>query len=252
MLVASLVSPVVPTVAADPAEPAKSIIAQLVFNNTQDPADGFAGSGRPISRSSGGSRGTCDEQLVALLPSSDTLSVSATGCSLESLADLALTTSESPIVWVHVPVLDGPTGGELVLLDENQQALGMQTVSLSGAAGIVGIPLAAKLEVDRTYSWVFTILSEPNRPSENTWVEGLLRRVDPDTDLVTALKATTGLRDRANIWAQHGIWHEALTALIELRQTTPNNATISQDWQDFLSSVELGAIANAPIQDCCF
>lgn len=239
---------------ATPARAAETepIVAQLVFNNTQDPAETFAGSGRPVSRSAGGSRGDCDEQLVALLPGSDTLTTSATGCSSESTADLALTTSATPVLWVHVPTLANPTDGELALLDENQQALAVQTISLSGAAGIVGIPVGTTLEVNRTYYWVFTVLDETVKRSENIWVEGALRRIEPDADWVTALNQTDDPRDQAAIWAQQGIWHDALTALAELRRISPDNGAANQDWQHFLASVGLGAIAHAPIQDCCY
>ena len=82
-------------------------LAQIVFSNKTDPADGFTGTGRPVSRTSGGSRGECDHQLVALLPGTDDLQMTA-GCTLQSTAELALTTSANPTVWVHVPELDSP------------------------------------------------------------------------------------------------------------------------------------------------
>lgn len=227
-------------------------LAQLVFNNSSDPADGFSGTGRPTSRSSGGSRGECDDLLVALLPSSDSLETTEAGCSPQSFADLALTIAAKPIIWVHLPELAEPLEGELAVLDENQRALSIQTMTLPGTAGIVGIQVEPTLERDRTYYWVFTVLADPQIPSQNPRVEGMLRRIEPEADWLTSLEATNHLREQAAIWAEAGVWHEALTALVSLRQTTSDDAAALQDWQDFLGSVGLTAIVDAPIQDCCY
>ncbi|MEO0432694.1 MAG: DUF928 domain-containing protein [Cyanobacteria bacterium J06656_5] len=221
-------------------------LAQIVFSNKTDPADGFTGTGRPVSRTSGGSRGECDHQLVALLPGTDDLQMTA-GCTLQSTAELALTTSVNPTVWVHVPELDSPLQGQFALLDESQQALSIAIIMLPETASIVGIPVDTTLEIGQTYYWVFSILETPERPTENPRVEGLIQRIEPTRELITALDNTDNLRDQAEIWASHGIWHEALTNLANLQQTAPGDAN-QQDWHSFLESVGLGAIANTPIQ----
>lgn len=222
-------------------------LAQIVFNNRIDPADGFTGTGRPVSRTSGGSRGECDDQLVALLPGTDHLQATDTGCTLQSTAELAFTTAANPMVWVHVPGQTGFFQGQFALLDETQQVLTIETITLPETASVVGIPVGTPLEMDRTYYWVFSILETPERPSENPRVEGLIRRIEPTSALVTALDNTDNLRDQAKIWASHGIWHEALTNLANLQQTTPSD-TSQQDWHTFLESVGLNAIANTPVQ----
>ena len=107
----------------------------------------------------------------------------------------------------------------------------------------------APLDVDRTYRWVFSLLADPRNPSENPRVSGRLSRIAPDPTLLTELEAAQTPRDRALLWMDEGIWHDALTAVAHLRQTSPSIA--EQDWQDFLGSAGLGAIADAPIQDCC-
>lgn len=221
-------------------------LAQIVFNNKTDPADGFTGTGRPVSRTSGGSRGECGHQLVALLPGTDDLQMTE-GCTLQSMAELALTTSSNPMVWVHVPDLDSPLQGQFALLDETQQALAIETITLPETASIVGIPVDTSLEMGQTYYWVFSILETPSSPTENPRVEGLIRRIPTTPELATALDNTDSLRAQAEIWADHGIWYEALTSLANLQQM-PLGGTRGQDWYSFLDSVGLGAIANTPIQ----
>ncbi|MBT9315770.1 DUF928 domain-containing protein [Leptothoe spongobia] len=222
-------------------------LAQMVFNNSTDPADGFTGTGRPVSRTSGGSRGDCDDQLVALLPGTDELQLSASGCNLQSMADLALTTTAHPTVWIHVPEGAALLQGQFALLNENQRALAIQPISLPATASIVGIPVEASLDMGQTYYWVFSILETPDRPTENPRVEGLIRRVEPTSELTTALENSNSVRDQAEVWADHGIWHEALTSLATLQQTAPGDRS-QQDWYSFLDSVGLGAIANTPIR----
>lgn len=220
---------------------------RIVFNNGTDPAEGFTGTGRPVSRTSGGSRGNCDDQLVALLPGTDELQTSTTGCNLQSMAHIAFTTTANPTVWIHIPEQPAPLQGEFVLMNESQQALVIQPVTLPDTTSIVGIPVETPLSMGQTYYWVFSILETPNSPTDNPRVEGLMRRMEPTSELVTALENSDGVRAQAAIWADHGIWHEALTNLATLQQTVPGE-TSQQDWYSFLDSVGLGAISNTPIQ----
>ena len=109
-------------------KPLDSSILHLLAKS--DPADGFTGSGNPDRRSSGGSRGSCDDLLVALVPGDRELAVSEAGCNLPSGSMLALTATDTPVFWFHVPAQDAPVTGEFALLDENQIALAVETVSL--------------------------------------------------------------------------------------------------------------------------
>lgn len=222
---------------------------QPISYSKSDPADGFTGSGSPDRRSSGGSRGSCDDLLVALVPGDRALAVSEAGCNLPSGSTLALTATDTPVFWFHVPAQAAPVTGEFALLDENQIALAVETVSLPQQAGIVGIQVDASLDVDRTYRWVFSLLAHPRNPSENPRVSGRLSRITTAPNLLTELDSVENERDRALLWIDEGIWHDALTAVANLRQT--ESAMAEQDWQDFLGSAGLGAIADAPIQDCC-
>ncbi|MEB3359432.1 MAG: DUF928 domain-containing protein [Synechococcales bacterium] len=209
---------------------------------------GFDGQGRPQSRSSGGARGGCSAQLIALLPGTGTLSEDLETCSLPATASTALTYSSRPILWFYVPEREPHVQAELVLVDENQRAIAIETVELPATAGIVGVTLSQEIEVDRPYGWIFSLL-ETNSPSLNRAVEGTLRRVDPDDVLIEQLVAAPTARDRFTLLAQQGIWHDALTELVFARKVTPDDPVVAQDWQQFLESAGLGAIADAPLVD---
>ncbi|MBE9067932.1 DUF928 domain-containing protein [Leptolyngbya cf. ectocarpi LEGE 11479] len=221
----------------------------LVVAKNEDPADGFTGRGSPSRRSSGGSRGDCSALLVALVPGDTALAVSEAGCSLPSSSEPALTTAAMPVLWFHVPAHTAPTAGEFALLDDTQLALSVQTITLPQEGGIVGIQMDTELDIDRTYNWVFSLLVNPRKPADNPRVAGTLQRVNPGADVLSEINGAESLQQQAEIWLSQGIWHNALTTVATLRQSETEQT--EQQWQDFLGSAGLEAIADAPLQDCC-
>ncbi|EGJ32368.1 MULTISPECIES: DUF928 domain-containing protein [Moorena] len=208
--------------------------------------------GRPPKRTSGGSRGLCSDQLIAIVPGSSEI-VEATGnCSNDSNSSLALTLAESPTFWFYVPEQSTrELTVEFVLLNQNQQAVLVKSITLSGTPGIVRVRLNQPLQTDQLYRWQFSVLVNPQNPSGNPTVEGLVKRITADSTLSSKLNAATSPRDRIAIYASHGIWHDAMTALAQLRSQKPEDSRLERDWEDFLGSVGLRAIAVKPLVDCC-
>ncbi|NEQ08425.1 MAG: DUF928 domain-containing protein [Moorea sp. SIO4E2] len=208
--------------------------------------------GRPPKRTSGGSRGLCSDQLIAIVPGSSEI-VEATGnCSNDSNSSLALTLAESPTFWFYVPEQSTrELTVEFVLLNQNQQAVLVKSMTLSGTPGIVRVRLNQPLQTDQLYRWQFSVLVNPQNPSGNPTVEGLVKRITADSTLSSKLNAATSPRDRIAIYASHGIWHDAMTALAQLRSQKPEDSRLERDWEDFLGSVGLRAIAVKPLVDCC-
>ena len=253
-LSATVVSPLVPSMVTAETVTAESMTAEmatpelttaelpLVFNAAS--TGGFEGYGRPASRSSGGSRGNCQTLLVALVPGEGTLS---DDCSQPTYSSTALTTESMPTLWFYIPEQDSPRQAELALLDDNRQAIAFETLSLPAESGVVGIPLGYELDLNQSYRWLFSISPETN-PSRLLTVEGIVRRVSPDAELMQHLEAAEGGRDRILYLAQGGIWHDALTELIMLRQQQPEDITLREDWRDFLVSVGLDLIVDSSIK----
>ncbi|WP_287314015.1 DUF928 domain-containing protein [Moorena sp. SIO1G6] len=208
--------------------------------------------GRPPKRTSGGARGLCSDQLIAIVPGSSEI-VEATGnCSNDSNSSLALTLAESPTFWFYVPEQSTrELTVEFVLLNQNQQAVLVKSITLSGTPGIVRVRLNQPLQTDQLYRWQFSVLVNPQNPSGNPTVEGLVKRITADSTLSSKLNAATSPRDRIAIYASHGIWHDAMTALAQLRSQKPEDSRLERDWEDFLGSVGLRAIAVKPLVDCC-
>jgi hypothetical protein len=222
---------------------------RLTFNPTATPAD-FAGSSRPRYRTSGGSRGTCANQLVALVPGSGGVNLQ-NECAFQSVTLPALTLDDTPTLWFYIPQLSSAdVPAEWVLLDENQQPLQTERIVLSSSPGIISFTLTQPLEADRAYTWVFSILANPQSPSLNPKVEGMIQYRIANARLQAQLQNLSQL-EKIKIYANQSLWHDALTLLAEQRLTAPDDATLTTHWTDFLNSVGLGAIAEAPLQNCC-
>ena len=220
----------------------------LVFNQANTPSS-FERQGRPSRRTSGGSRGECHEQLIALLPGSDSITPanSTAACGSVSMSAPTATLSAFPTLWFYIPPQDLRATAELALLDENAQALSVETIGLPAGSGIVGIQLPLPLAVGQTHQWVFSLLQHPNAPSQNPRVEGIVQRVPVTDDLVAALTVANGSQGRAQVFAQAGIWQDALDEIAQLRRADPTDVAVQASWVSLLSSVGLEAIAQTDL-----
>jgi hypothetical protein len=244
--------PLVPLV---PPSPPSSLLsdAKLQFISplsAQSDLDGEQ-EGRPPNRTSGGSRSPCLEQLVALVPGKGTIDAQVGNCATESQSSLALTLAETPTFWFYLPEQStSELAAEFVLL-EGDRLIYKQQIPLTGTPGVISIRPNQSLETNKRYRWVFSILVNPQRPSQNPAVEGLIQRIEPDSTLSSQLKAATTEQERIAIYIQNGIWHDALTGLGKLYSANPGDSHLLADWSSLLGSVGLGAIAQIPIVDCC-
>ncbi|MGI0486930.1 DUF928 domain-containing protein [Pantanalinema rosaneae CENA516] len=198
--------------------------------------------GAPGSRSSGASRGIClgSQDIIALMP------IYPQG---RSQLVWGLTTVDHPTFWFYVPSVTGPAAEmEFVLRDQSGQKLYETKADLT-QAGVMGVTLpttAPTLTTGDRYQWYFKVRC-PAAPSQlpkyvNGWIE---RRAIAPT-LASQLQQATPAQ-RAALYAQQGIWFDAVTTLAQLRQSQPNDATLAQQWAELLESVQLPELATQPL-----
>ncbi len=241
--------------------------------NAQDPT--LPGGGRPGRTVGGGSnvfpapnevapgsrtgeasraRGGCPRvttPLTALMPvtkgTSGGQSASTTQTTSESV--YGLTVAERPTFWFYVPYpLTSSRPVEFVLQDEDGNDIYQTQFTESGTVpGVVGLqlpPTVDPLEVGKRYRWYFLIYCNPEEP---TFVEGWVERVALNPTLKTQLDQATTPQQKADLYAQAGIWYEAVTTLAELRRQKPNDQAVNAQWIELLQSVDLEAIATEPV-----
>lgn len=251
------VSTVMPEQAISPS----AFPVQMVQNGGQS---GDRGAPAPGQRVGGASRGRCpvaSKRLTALVPIITTTADKSQNPVLASVPTgsvLGLTATNHPTFWFYFPYsLTSARPVEFILKDDKDNIIYQTELSESGTTpGVVGFKLphtVPPLEVNKRYNWFFTIAcdskdsissdqEEPNKIFVSGWVE----RVSLSPALQRQLEQARP-QQQARLYANAGIWHEAVTALAELRRQNPNDATLRQEWANLLRSVNLEAIASEPI-----
>lgn len=194
--------------------------------------------GTPKSTVGGATRGGCTptgQSIVSLMPDTK----------------LGLTFSEHPTFFWYVPAMSAQTAEFLLMGSDDTEVVYQATITLSQAPGIVSFKLPANvapaLQSGKTYHWYLSIACNPeDTNSIAASVEGWVERTAPSPDLLKRLNKAAE-RDRPVMYAEAGIWHEAITALANLRQSNPNNAKINSDWQEMLKSIGLNQIVDQPL-----
>ncbi|MEQ8975460.1 MAG: DUF928 domain-containing protein [Coleofasciculus sp. C1-SOL-03] len=159
-----------------------------------------------------------------------------------------LTVSEQPTFLVYVP----PTSAnflELRVEDDQSQQIG-ETVrlNLTDTPGIYSISVpetAPPLDIGKDYKWLVSMTCQAGDPNDPL-VEGLVRRTLPDSSLTRSLDSVEDL-DKVAVYAEAGIWQDAVVTLAALRQTQPNNPDVVSAWENLLKYAELEDMVHAPL-----
>ena len=198
--------------------------------------------GKRVGRASRGSCPRTSKNLTALVPIIPTVPTDSV---------LGLTFAEHPTLWFYVPYsLTATRPVEFVLFDNQGKELYRTLLSESGTApGVMGFQIpetVPPLAVNKRYKWYLTVFCDANERSDFRSVEGWVQRVALDPKLQSKLEQATP-QQKALLYTQAGVWHEAVTTLAQLHRQNPNNANLQQQWQELMQLIDLGAIAPEPI-----
>jgi len=153
------------------------------------------------------------------------------------------TTAERPTFLAYIPETYAEEAFFSVQDDDGNQHY-QATVPLPETPGVVSFSMpeeAPALEVGQTYHWFVVALCNQKLEPDSPLAIGSVQRTDRD-----AVPAGTTLEE-VEALAEAGIWYDTVAALAQLRQSQPENTAVSAAWQELLSSVELDAIAAAPL-----
>jgi putative transposon-encoded protein len=206
----------------------------------------FPNVGRPRRLISGGVRGetakvpdscgnSTSEQVVALLPPTEPV----------------LTVAEYPTIFVSLPRTSAKEAEFILKEADKDEVLYKTTVTLPSNSGIVSVSLPANgtlppLEVGKDYHWYFFVICNSQDQADEPFVDGQIQRVKPSPNLVAELKNAPP-RDRAALYAEAGVWYDAINSIAQLRRSSPNNGAIAADWAELLKSVGLDTISQKPL-----
>jgi hypothetical protein len=198
----------------------------------------FPNVGTPRRREGAAVRGSCDfseEKPIPLLPTTEPV----------------LTAAKYPTFFVDLPKSSAKEAELLVLSSDKEREVYKTTVTLPDQPGIVSFSLPADgtlppLEVGKNYYWQLFVVCDPQDRDKDMLVEGTVQRVELNPNLVNELKKAS-LREYPAIYAEAGIWYDAVTSLAQLRRSSPNDSTIAADWAELLQSAGLDGIAQQPL-----
>jgi len=167
---------------------------------------------------------------------------------------LSKTVSSNPTLYWYVPETNVKRA-EFRVVDQQDKPLYTAIVPLSGKAGIVSYKIPTNvasriLRPNQGYEWMFSLLCDRNDPSGNPFVRGILQRVPSQTSLTNQLQNAQP-SDRSRIYAQAGIWQEAITEVVQQRCARPNDNALYSQWVQLLRSANLEQYSNEPITGAC-
>lgn len=197
----------------------------------------------------GGTRGTSKCPLDAELPNPQPPLTPLMPLLAPNIGSVGLTVSEHPEFFVYVPETSAKSA-EFILIDEEDNDIYQTSLPLSGEAGIVSVSLPEDqppLEADKNYRWFFAVICDPQNRFDELVVDGWTQRREIDEDLAAKLERKTRPSDRSFIYAQNGIWHDALSILAaEIRQGNSNDLAMVK-WKQLLESAGLNKVTEVPL-----
>jgi Domain of Unknown Function (DUF928) len=141
-----------------------------------------------------------------------------------------LTTSAAPTLYFYVSRrVTYPT--RLTISAPGQPAPIIETnIPSPQAAGIYAIRLGdyrVRLDPGVVYSWSVSVILNPNAPSRDIVASASLLRIPPDPNLDAAVRAASTAR-RAALFADAGLWYDAVAAAADLNQRGALDALMNE------------------------
>ena len=160
------------------------------------------------------------------------------------------TVSDYPTFFFYLPQTEAELA-ELILEDESGNQIYQQDLTIKNLSGVIGVSIPANtnvppLEVGKNYTWKFTVVCDPQDSSSDQLETGIVRRVELTADILRQLDVADP-RQKTVIYAENGIWQDALGTLAAARRANPNDTDLAADWESLLDSVTLREIAKEPI-----
>jgi hypothetical protein len=190
--------------------------------------------GAPASRIGGGTRGLS----VQAAPTIAVLAPDHTGYTTSAQPTLYWYLSRQTPVKIEVTLLD--EAGVKPLVEKTLQSplpAGIQALSLKE----LGVTLTPGVE----YRWHVALVNDPKQRSGDVTSSGTVRVV-PVPDALKSRLAQTPAAGRASVFAEEGMWYDAIEALVQRINAAPGDQGLRDQLNGLLAQVGLARIAPQP------
>lgn len=166
--------------------------------------------------------------------------------------NLGTTVAANPTLYWYIPQTQAKSA-QFVVFDQQEDEVYQTKLGLKGVSGVVklSLPETVSLTPGKRYRWVLSLNCSTKDKFMNPFVMGNLQRTELSDRDKTKLAATKEPLKQAEVYAGARIWQETLTLVAQQRQIRPNDPNVMVAWKELLKSVELDAIVNEPLLDCC-
>lgn len=155
-----------------------------------------------------------------------------------------LTTLSHPTILIYIPKTEAKTADFVVFDHQSNSPVYKTAINLPKEPGIIAITIPKDQPELQPgiYRWTVSLVCDSSKPP---FVQGMIQRVQPNSELTEALQKTPA--EQWSVYAQAGIWYDAIATLATLRQAQPNNPQLESDWKKLLQQVKLDALVTAPL-----
>lgn len=164
--------------------------------------------------------------------------------------DTGVTVLDRPTFFAYIPETSATTV-TFVLQDLDYQDIYRTIFPIPKTPGIVSFKLpdrAPALEIGKTYRWTLAVICPPKSEDsrEEPGVYANIWRTQLRQPVANELQKLP-IRDRAKLYRQSKVWHEAVSTLAELRQTNSSDSQLVAEWKELLNSAGLSELAEVPL-----
>jgi hypothetical protein len=191
--------------------------------------------GAPTGRVAGGTRGFSDD-----LPVLSALAPNHTGLSVHPQPTLYWYISKAVPYPIEFTLIDDRTVTPLI----------EQRLSPDPRPGIKQIRLSdyhVSLQPGMTYQWFVSIVVNPDQRSKDVVTSGAITRT-ASPDALSSQLAQAGPARAPFVYAQAGLWYDAVMAVSQLIDDAPHDRRLHQQRAALLAQVGLASIAKAELQ----
>jgi hypothetical protein len=164
--------------------------------------------------------------------------------------DVGTTTQEQPSLFWFQSKPDDNAKFELTLLQEKKAKpvvqVKMDHASKSGIQRLKLTDHGVKLTPGVEYQWVVALITDPENRSTDLVASGVIKRVQPSTELMQKLSGATAA-SRAAIYADAGVWYDALGTLSDQIESQPGDKSLHETRAELLRQVGLNAAAQTDV-----
>jgi hypothetical protein len=168
-----------------------------------------------------------------------------------------LTRMEHPTFWFYVPYAKPALVDISFTIQDDSNPADPQiiyqhsTIAPAPTAGMIQITVpksSPTLAADRPYRWFLKLNMGCTNGQRPIYAEGWIQRMELDRNLSKQIDRATPT-EKVALYAENGLWHDALTTLANLRATNPQDPELNQDWQNLLDAIGLKDLATQPLSE---